>query len=151
MSQQLSAKSLFSRSRSLEYASAMGAPQGPIWDFFYPGAKQNTSHYQAFCLGCIRHFRQIQGFQDPPNETDLTLLARIRNDKAAFSQGVSVGLFERILEALILKYLSARRHPACPRSEEVHARTSDWPKCMPPRFGRNQTEGAGSHWHAAGC
>ncbi|KAJ7903186.1 ribonuclease H-like domain-containing protein [Mycena leptocephala] len=60
--------------------------KGPIWEFFFPGVKQNSSHHQAHCLGCIRHFRQGLGAQDPPNETDANLKARLLWDEHIFVQ-----------------------------------------------------------------
>ncbi|KAJ7113553.1 ribonuclease H-like domain-containing protein [Mycena epipterygia] len=45
----------------------MSPPLGPIWDFFLPGPSRNTSHNDAYCLGCIRHHRQVP---NPPNDTD---------------------------------------------------------------------------------
>jgi hypothetical protein len=33
----------------------MLATKGPLWKFFHGGEKQNTSHYKAYCLGCVSH------------------------------------------------------------------------------------------------
>ncbi|KAJ7931944.1 hypothetical protein B0H13DRAFT_1857362 [Mycena leptocephala] len=61
--------------------------KGPIWEFFFfPGIKQNSSHNQAHCLGCIRHFRQGLGAQDPPNDTDANLKLRLQWDEQIFVQ-----------------------------------------------------------------
>ncbi|KAJ6624566.1 ribonuclease H-like domain-containing protein [Mycena sp. CBHHK59/15] len=29
--------------------------QNPLWDYFHPGPKQNSSHFTAFCKGCVKH------------------------------------------------------------------------------------------------
>ena len=33
----------------------MPANKGPLWKFFHPGEKQNSSHYKAYCLGCVAY------------------------------------------------------------------------------------------------
>jgi hypothetical protein len=33
----------------------MPPSKGPLWEFFYAGEKQNSTHNKAYCLGCIRH------------------------------------------------------------------------------------------------
>ncbi|KAJ7237891.1 ribonuclease H-like domain-containing protein [Mycena haematopus] len=86
----------------------MPAPLGPVWEFFYPGGKQNSSHNAAYCLGCIRHARQVHGFQDPPNETDTTLLERIRTDTAAFSQALDSTDHVRGVKKSMLAHLIGR-------------------------------------------
>lgn len=30
-------------------------PLKDLWPFFYHGEKQNTSHWKAYCKGCVRH------------------------------------------------------------------------------------------------
>ncbi|KAJ7245930.1 hypothetical protein B0H12DRAFT_1073385 [Mycena haematopus] len=55
----------------------MPPPKGPIWNWFFEGNKQNTTHFQAHCLGCLRNARQADGIQDPPNDTDAALKGRL--------------------------------------------------------------------------
>ncbi|KAJ6576226.1 hypothetical protein B0H10DRAFT_2236567 [Mycena sp. CBHHK59/15] len=31
--------------------------KGPLWEFFHKGEKQNSTHYKAYCLGCINSHR----------------------------------------------------------------------------------------------
>ncbi|KAJ7437344.1 ribonuclease H-like domain-containing protein, partial [Mycena latifolia] len=52
----------------------MPPAKGPIWEFFFTGPKQNSAQYKAYCLGCIRHHRQVQ---NPPNDSDAALAARL--------------------------------------------------------------------------
>ncbi|KAF7368096.1 DUF659 domain-containing protein [Mycena sanguinolenta] len=92
----------------------MPAPLGPIWEFFYQGEKQNSAHSQAYCLGCIRHFRRVNGFQDPPNETDSTLLARIQDDTEQFSQALQSVDHVRGVKKSMLAHLIGRS--ACPHA-----------------------------------
>ncbi|KAJ7919989.1 hypothetical protein B0H13DRAFT_1868033 [Mycena leptocephala] len=83
--------------------------------------KKNSSHNQAFCLGCIRHFRQVHGFQDPPNETDVTLLARMKNDNAVFTQATQ---HVRGVKKSMLGHLIGR--DACPHvSAETKRKARD--------------------------
>ncbi|KAJ7017116.1 hypothetical protein C8F04DRAFT_1338304 [Mycena alexandri] len=64
----------------------MPPPEGPQWEFFHKGPLKNKSQHEAYCLGCIRHHRQVQ---NPPNDTDAALKARLEalpyND-AGFAQ-----------------------------------------------------------------
>ncbi|THU97324.1 hypothetical protein K435DRAFT_965546 [Dendrothele bispora CBS 962.96] len=34
----------------------MPRTKGELWDYFYQGPKQNSSHYKAYCLGCVKSY-----------------------------------------------------------------------------------------------
>ncbi|KAJ6587341.1 hypothetical protein B0H10DRAFT_2094028 [Mycena sp. CBHHK59/15] len=38
----------------------MPPPKGLSGSFFFQGPRQNSAHHEAYCLGCIRHYRQVQ-------------------------------------------------------------------------------------------
>ncbi|KAJ6481303.1 ribonuclease H-like domain-containing protein [Mycena vitilis] len=89
-------------------------PKGPLWDFFYPGEKQNTAHYRAICLGCIRHHRQAQ---NPPNDTDAALKARLVWGEATFTaaravvgsvSGVKSSMLAHLVGASACEYASSQ-------------------------------------------
>ncbi|KAJ6543742.1 hypothetical protein DFH09DRAFT_1088606 [Mycena vulgaris] len=89
----------------------MPPPKGPIWDFFFPGVKQNSAHSEAYCLGCIRHFRQVQGIQDPPNDTD-SGLGRLQWEEDSFAQArVSAGHVRGVKESMIAHLIGSRPCP----------------------------------------
>ncbi|KAF7341516.1 DUF659 domain-containing protein [Mycena venus] len=49
----------------------MPTPKGDLWKYYYPGAKQNSSHYRAYCLGCINVHRPASaGSSVDPMEVD---------------------------------------------------------------------------------
>ncbi|KAJ7255617.1 hypothetical protein C8J57DRAFT_1236060 [Mycena rebaudengoi] len=62
--------------------SSMPPKEGALWEFFFKGPKQNASMNEAYCLGCIRHYRRVE---DPPNDTDLALKDRLKWEEAAFT------------------------------------------------------------------
>ncbi|KAJ7699303.1 hypothetical protein B0H17DRAFT_1049402 [Mycena rosella] len=64
----------------------MPPTKGPLWEFFLPGAKQNSSQYVAHCLGCIRHHRQVQ---NPPDNSDLALKARLVWGEATLEHAIA--------------------------------------------------------------
>ena len=43
----------------------------PLWEFFFQGEKQNTSHFKAYCHGCIKHHRPPDLPININNDTDL--------------------------------------------------------------------------------
>jgi hypothetical protein len=45
----------------------MVAPRSDLWNYFWKGGKQNTSHFKAYCYGCIKHHR--------PNNVPINLTA----------------------------------------------------------------------------
>ncbi|KAJ8503277.1 hypothetical protein ONZ45_g11006 [Pleurotus djamor] len=34
----------------------MPPARGPLWEYFHQGARRNTSHYNAYCWGCLSHY-----------------------------------------------------------------------------------------------
>lgn len=45
--------------------SVMPPSKGALWEFFYRGEKKNSSHYHAFCLGCLKKHQ--------PNEVPISI------------------------------------------------------------------------------
>jgi hypothetical protein len=37
------------------YINLHATKKGPLWKFFPIGEKQNSSHYKAYCFGCVSH------------------------------------------------------------------------------------------------
>ncbi|KAJ7229731.1 hypothetical protein C8J57DRAFT_1251764 [Mycena rebaudengoi] len=60
----------------------MPPTEGALWEFFFKGSKQNASINEAYCLGCICHYRCVK---DSPNDTDLALKDRLKWEEAAFT------------------------------------------------------------------
>ncbi|KAE9401773.1 hypothetical protein BT96DRAFT_991774 [Gymnopus androsaceus JB14] len=42
----------------------MAHQKGEMWQYFWQGPKENSSHHQAFCLGCIRNQLDIAQLND---------------------------------------------------------------------------------------
>ncbi|KAJ7839423.1 hypothetical protein B0H13DRAFT_2366841 [Mycena leptocephala] len=40
-----------------KYRILMPAKKGALWKYYHPGEKQNSSHFKAYCLGCINVHR----------------------------------------------------------------------------------------------
>ncbi|KAJ6618631.1 hypothetical protein B0H10DRAFT_2189463 [Mycena sp. CBHHK59/15] len=48
----------------------MPAPKSGFWAFFWQGEKQNTSHFKAYCYGCINTHRPADGSADNVMDVD---------------------------------------------------------------------------------
>ncbi|KAJ7688758.1 hypothetical protein B0H17DRAFT_1202826 [Mycena rosella] len=69
----------------------MPPAKSPLWEFFLPGAKQNSSQYVAHCLGCIRHYQQVQ---NPLDDSDLALKARLVWGEATLEHAIASAVAE---------------------------------------------------------
>lgn len=58
----------------------MARQKGELWQYFWQGLKENSSHHRAFCLGCIRN--QLGNMQ--LNDEDTLGLA----DETTFKNGM---------------------------------------------------------------
>lgn len=58
--------------------------KGLLWKFFYKsGEKQNSSHYKAYCLGCVSHHAPNEMPLDADGDPDIP---RVK-DKQWFKDG----------------------------------------------------------------
>ncbi|KAJ7166407.1 ribonuclease H-like domain-containing protein [Mycena crocata] len=56
----------------------MAPGKSPLWDHFYRGAKKNSSHYHAYCLGCLLVHRPATNGE--PIDVDEEPTAALEND-----------------------------------------------------------------------
>jgi hypothetical protein len=48
----------------------MPPKKSELWAYFHQGEKQNSSHYKAYCLGCIKTRRPAAGSADNVMDVD---------------------------------------------------------------------------------
>ena len=59
----------------------------PLWLFFYCGEKQNTSHYKAYCKGCVKYYMSTAKLWDQSDNSALDAAACLVKEKNQFNTG----------------------------------------------------------------
>ena len=62
----------------------------PLWSFFHRGEKQNTSHYKAYCKGCVHHYVTEAKLRDQSDDSELDATASVVKEKSQFDAGAGI-------------------------------------------------------------
>ena len=62
----------------------------PLWSFFHRGEKQNTSHYKAYCTGCVHHYVTEAKLWDQSDDSELDATASVVKEKSQFDAGAGI-------------------------------------------------------------
>ena len=60
-----------------------------LWSCFHCREKQNTSHYKAYCKGCVHHYTTEAKLHDQSGDSELDDSASVVKGKSQFDAGVS--------------------------------------------------------------
>ncbi|KAJ7794703.1 hypothetical protein B0H14DRAFT_2621692 [Mycena olivaceomarginata] len=103
----------------------MPPKKGPLWQFFHQGGTQNTSHYKAYCLGCIEAHHQTHGNDSDAIDVDANATSSLRDpsEQQWFKDGASSQAYD--LRKLTCLYRSRGGNYSCPRGEVRHVSSFD--------------------------
>ncbi|KAJ7788224.1 hypothetical protein B0H14DRAFT_264813 [Mycena olivaceomarginata] len=90
----------------------MPPKKGPLWQFFHQGGTQNTSHYKAYCLGCIEAHHQTDGNDSDAIDVDADATSSLRDpsEQQWFKDAVAAITHVRGVKSAMLAHLISCPH-----------------------------------------